>query len=238
MLNFYNKHIFLDFEVFHTLTENMIMFCDNPYTSLKREQEQYIDKITVSDFIKRPEQFVFMTFSQLKGFVNEWYNKSNLLTNINMSNWVNDYYKSIKIMSDIEGESLDYTSFNSVFRPRQKWIIDNLDLNETNTSPIIFDINVRPELSMMIDDVLYCRKLNICSMYEEDFEKNIKINNYKCIEYQNKSNRFGIEYIKFKPYNECKSIEDLCYLYFPLSGESVNSNYIHIKNCLERYLES
>jgi len=236
MLNFFNKHIYLDFEVFHSLSEDMLMFCDNPYISTKRHHEQYVEKISLTDFIQRKEQFVFMTFPQLYGFIEEWYKNTNLMTQIDINLWIKDYYDSIKLMSDIEGDSLDYTSFDSVFRPRQKWLIDNLEIKKEE-SPIVFNMNTEPELSMMIDDVLFCHKLNIPSTYEKEFEKNIKINNYKCIEYQNKANRFGINYINFKPYNECNSIDDLCYLYFPLSGESVNSNYIHIKKCLERYLE-
>ena len=212
------------------------MFCDNPYISTKRHHEQYVEKISLTDFIQRKEQFVFMTFPQLYGFIEEWYKNTNLMTQIDINLWIKDYYDSIKLMSDIEGDSLDYTSFDSVFRPRQKWLIDNLEIKKEE-SPIVFNMNTEPELSMMIDDVLFCHKLNIPSTYEKEFEKNIKINNYKCIEYQNKANRFGINYINFKPYNECNSIDDLCYLYFPLSGESVNSNYIHIKKCLERYLE-
>ena len=74
-------------------------------------------------------------------------------------------------------------------------------------------------------------------MFSEEIEENIKINICKCAEYQNKANIFGNEYLIFKPFNNCESINDLCYLYFPLSGESVNSNFIYIKKCLEKYLE-
>lgn len=238
MLNFFNKHIFLDFEVFHTLTESMIMFCENPYVSYKRQEEKYLETISLNDFLNRPEQFVFMNFNQLKSFIKEWYKHTDLMVKINIDKWIKDYYDCIKIMSDIEGDNLDYTSFNSIFRPRQKWIIDNLDINDDSLpSPIIIDKIIEPELSWLIDDVLYCKKLGIPSIYENKFNQNIEINNYKCMEYINKANRFGINYINFKPYNNCNSLEDLCYLYFPLSGESIISNYIHIKKCLEQYLE-
>ena len=239
MLNFFNKHIFLDFEVFHTLTESMIMFCDNPYVSYKRQQEQYIENITLSNLLKRPEQFIFMNINQLKSFIKEWYRHTDLMVQIDIDKWIEDYYYCIKMMSDIEGDSLDYTSFNSIFRPRQKWFIDNINIKDMTyePSPIIIDKPTEPELSWLIDDVLYCKKMGIPSQYENKFIQNVEINNYKCMEYINKANRFGINYINFKPYNNCKQMEDLCYLYFPLSGESIISNYIHIKKCLEKYLE-
>lgn len=237
MLNFYNKHIYLDFELFDFKGEQIIMFCDNPFYSKNQDNELHYETLTLKELINLPYKNVFMNVGQFKGFIKEWLNHCNLTTIIDYNNWIEDYFSCIKKASDIMGNNYDYTSYNSLFRQRQKWFIDNIEIYE-NESPIIINEIVEPEISFIIDDVLYSRKNNIISKYENIFNKNIEINNYKCFEYQSRTNIFGQNYLNFKPYNNCKSMSDLCYLYFPLSGEMINSNFIHIKKCLEKYLEN
>lgn len=236
MLNFYNKRIYLDFEIFDTLEDNIIMFTDNPYTTKRNPNETYLDVISVHELRQMPQTNIFMNVGQFKGFIKYWIHYSKLNTTIDYNVWVEDYFKSIKMFSDIMGEDYDYTSHNSLFRQRQKWLIDNLEITE-EVSPIRFKKPSIPELSFVIDDVLYSRRKYLNSDYIDIFNKNIEINKYKCLEYQSCANILGRNYLNFNTYNNCESLDDLCYLYFPLSGEHVNSNVIHIEKCLRRYVE-
>lgn len=235
MLNFYNKKIYLDFEMYDSYSEKIIMFCPNPYISKPHSNELHFESLSFNDLINLPYNDVFMTPSQLKSFIHSWINNSDLMVNINYEEWFNDYIHCIKQMSDIMGD-FEYTDRNSLFRQRQKWFIDNIELYDV-PSPININQKVIPEYSFMIADMLYCKKLYIPTMYQPNIDKIIEINKCKCFEYQNRTNLFGYNYLDFKSYNNCESISDLCYLYFPLSGESINSNFIYIKKCLEKYLE-
>ena len=218
MLSFFNKKIYFDFEMFNSYTND----------SIKLSELQNMHNV----------EHIHMNYNQFKGFIKEWLNNVPLTTEIDYKKWCMSYYNCIKMMSDIVGDELDYTSYNSLFRKRQKWFIDNLDLNEQEEpSPIIFDKPVNPELSWIIDDVLNCRRDLRISLYQQEFQKNLQININKCSEYKNRAKIFDINYINFKEYNNCNDINDLCYLYFPLSGEMVYSNFIFIEQQLKRHLE-
>lgn len=233
MLSFCNKKIYLDFELYDSYDIEALMLCKNPFMANPHPKELYKDSLTITDLESLSMKDVFMTPSQLKAFIKEWIKNTHM--NINSEEWFNDYIDCIKQLSNIMGD-YDYTDRNSIFRERQKWFIENIEIEDVQ-SPIIFDKEVSPEYSWKVKDYLDNKKTNTFSMFSEEIEENIKINICKCVEYQNKANIFGNEYLIFKPFNNCESINDLCYLYFPLSGESVNSNFIYIKKCLEKYLE-
>lgn len=233
MLSFCNKKIYLDFELYDSYDIEALMLCKNPFMAHPHPKELYKDSLTITDLESLSMKDVFMTPSQLKAFIKEWIKNTHM--NINSEEWFNDYIDCIKQLSNIMGD-YDYTDRNSIFRERQKWFIENIEIEDVQ-SPIIFDKEVSPEYSWKVKDYLNNKKTNTFSMFSEEIEENIKINICKCAEYQNKANIFGNEYLIFKPFNNCESINDLCYLYFPLSGESVNSNFIYIKKCLEKYLE-
>lgn len=235
MLNFCNKKIYLDFEIFDSYDIKSLMLCDNPYIATLHPNELHLKSINVSELLTNNIKDIFMTASQLKSFIKEWFNHSNNCICFNTNEWFNDYIQCIKQMSNLMGH-YEYTDRNSIFRDRQKWLIENLEIKDEE-SPIIFDINVEPEYSWKIQDWLENKKINSMSLFSKDIEEIIEINKCKCFEYQNRANIFGQNYLNFKPYNNCETIDDLCYLYFPLSGESINSNFIYIKKCLEKYLE-
>lgn len=233
MLSFCNKKIYLDFELYDSYDIEALMLCKNPFMANPHPKELYKGSLTITELESLSMKDVFMTPSQLKAFIKEWIKNTHM--NINSEEWFNDYIDCIKQLSKIMGD-YDYTDRNSIFRERQKWFIENIEI-ENVQSPIIFDKEVSQEYSWKVRDYLDNKKSNTFSMFSEEIEENIKINICKCAEYQNKANIFGNEYLIFKPFNNCESINDLCYLYFPLSGESVNSNFIYIKKCLEKYLE-
>ena len=235
MLNFYNKKIYLDFEVFDSYDIKSLMLCKNPFIATLHPNETHIKNINISELLINDIKDIFMTAGQLKSFIVEWFNHSNIFINFNYNEWFNDYIQCIKQMSNLMGH-YDYTDRNSIFRDRQRWMIENLEIKDEE-SPIIFDKNVEPEYSWKIQDWLENKKRNSISLFSKEIEEIIEINKCKCVEYQNKANIFGQQYLNFKPYNNCDSIDDLCYLYFPLSGESINSNFIYIQKCLEKYLE-
>lgn len=238
MLTFFNKKIYFDFEMFNSYTNDSLMFCPNPFGA-PSTNEIYRESITLSELEKMHNvEHIHMNYNQFKGFIKEWLNNVQLNAIIKPQQWCESYYKCIKMMSDIVGDELDYTSYNSIFRKRQKWFIDNLDLNEpTEQSPIIFDKPVCPELSWIIADILTSRRDFTYCLYQQEFQKNLQINISKCSEYKNRAKIFDINYINFKEYNNCNDINDLCYLYFPLSGEMVYSNFIFIEQQLKEHLE-
>lgn len=235
MLNFLNKKIYLDFEVFDSYNIKSLMFCDNPFIASIHPNEIHLSELKVTELLNYDIKDIFMTAGQFKSFIKEWFNNSNNCILVDINSWFNDYIQCIRQLSNIMGH-YEYTDRNSIFRDRQIWLIDNLEIKEEK-SPIIFDINVEPEYSWKLQDWLENKKRNSLSIFSKDIDEIIEINKCKCFEYQNRANIFGQNYLTFKPYNNCETIDDLCYLYFPLSGESINSNFIYIKKCFEKYLE-
>lgn len=233
MLIFCNRNVYMDVEMpFSAL--NKLQFTENLYY----KDNLPIQQSTNTRVINMHPMIITMSVKQLRGFIKEWYNNSkfNKLFDWNIDEWIEEYITSIVELSNIMGDTLDYLPFNNIFRERQHWLLNHLD-NGEEQSPIIFNSECLPEYSWMVEDFLSCNLQNKTSIYEQYIKNMVNINKEKVNEYTNSINLIGDNVINIKEFQEFKSITDFNYLYFPLAGEKIRSNYKHIKKCLSYYLE-